>query len=530
VPAFGSNAFLGAINIVTRSPYSETASSLSVLGGSQGTRRVEGRFSTGLGSSQTRVSAGHDQNDGSDLFNDGARSNYLNISSSLTPTIADTLSFQAGASDGYADRGDLDRTYKPIVKREHRANYQYLRWDHLADLNNEFKLSAYHNYLDLSTPKATVADLVQFEGLSVAQAEALLPQNPDFRLDNEHGTAELYDIELQHTYQPPSYPASLLWGLGHRKEFSSSPVLMQDLGRVDEERWRLFGNLELQPADQLTANLGAMLETSSSSNAGARLSPRAALNYRLDEQSVIRTAYSRAYRMPSLLESNTRFTLYDPAGDILDIVTQPDPDIGPEQIRTWEIGYYRAFSTVRGHLDLRIFHEYIDDAIDTYRIPVADMDGRVSLRSNNSTWENSGAEVQLRLQPLSRFWFVLNYAYINTTDYCQDEGPADGGLECRKAPPTPLHTASALLNLRLPAHWDLSLAQYYVDEVRWGEGGHRDAYDRTDVRLAREWKLLGGQRLSGALVMQNALGNKYAEFYKYNEFDQRTYLQLKLEF
>ncbi|MFC6671301.1 TonB-dependent receptor plug domain-containing protein [Marinobacterium aestuariivivens] len=530
VPAYGSNAFLGAINIVTRSPYSESGATLKLLGGSHDTRRVEGRFGTSLGSSQTRVSVGHDQNDGSERFRDGARGQYLNLSSSLAPTIADTLSLQAGFTDGYAYRGDLDSTDKPIVKREHRSNYQYLRWDHLRDIDNEIRVSAYHNYLNLSTPTATVADLVQYEGLPAGLAAALLAQNPDFRLDNEHGRAELYDLELQHTYRLLPERASLLWGLGYRHETASSEVLLQDRGRIEEDRWRLFGNLELSPSESLTLNLGSMVETSTTSSSGARLSPRAALNFRPDRQSVFRVAYSQAYRMPSLLEENSQFTIFDPSGNVMDRVTIPNTELGPERIRTSEVGYYRAFTSLNGHFDARIFREEVEQVVDSYRIPAADIDSRIRQQYNGTAWQNDGLEFQLRLQPASRLWFLLNYAYVNTTDFIHDEGPADDGLVRARLPQTPLHTASALLNLSLPARWELSLAQYYVDEVQWDEGGFRDSYNRTDLRLGKSIALGPDHNLQGALIMQNFLGNEYSEFYEFNRFDRRTYLQLTLDF
>ncbi len=531
VPAYGSNAFLGAINIVTRTPYSETGSSLKVLGGSMDTRRVEGRFSTPLGSSQLRVTAGHDQNDGSNSFQDGARNQYFNLSSSLVPTFADTVLLQAGVTDGFADRADMDRSYKPVVQRDHQSNYQYLRWNHISDAANEFQLSAYHNDFQMSMPKATVADLVKYEGLPAGIAALLLQHNPEFRLDNEHGKAELYDIELQHTHQLIPDRATLLWGLGYRNESASSEVLLQDRGRIDEDRWRLFGNLELVPADAVTLNFGAMAESSSTSDSGVRLSPRAALNFRPDDHSVIRAAYSQAYRMPSLFEKNAQYSI--DLISVIDEIATPNPLLDPERIRTTEVGYFRAFSSMNGHFDLRLFVEDVEQAIGGYRVNRSDDDKYVELNANNTSWQNNGAEFQLRLQPVDRFWLLLNYSYTNTTDHVRDRGPAhDRGPQIDRSilSQTPLHTASMLLNYRLPQRWDLSVGQYYVDDVDWDEGGYRDSYNRTDLRLGKEWPLSSGQRLAGALVLQNFLGDEYSEFYQYNEFDQRTYLQLTLEF
>lgn len=543
VPAYGSNAFLGAINIVTRSPYSETGASVEVTGGSRDTRRIEGRFSTPIGGTQTRISAGHDQNDGSELFSDGARSNYLNISSSLTPTLGDTLAFQAGFSDGYAYRGDLDSTSKPIIKREHRSNYQYLRWDHLANPNNEIRLTTYHNYLDLKVPRPTIEDLVTYEGLLPDLAEALLARNPDFRLDSEHGTTELYDVELQHTHRLPELDSALVWGLGYRQEIGESAIVLQDRGRITEDRWRLFGNLELNPYRPVTLNIGAMLESSTTSESSPKFSPRVAVNYGLDDRSSFRLAYSNAYRMPSLLEKNAQHTVYFVDGSVLDYITAPNYDIGPEQISTWELGYYRAFSSRRGYFDLRLFHEKVEDAIHSYWVgiqePEYDPDsmGQIQLYENSTRWQNTGAEAQLKLQFTDSAWGLFNYSYTNTTDYVRDKGPDPdkGGTGEDHDPKSPLHTASLLLNFTLPRQWQLSIAQYYIDEVEWDEGnafraGERNGLDQTDIRLGKRIRLGSGSSLEAALIMQNVLGNEYVEFYQYNILDRRNYLQLTLNF
>ncbi|GGO86530.1 hypothetical protein GCM10011348_37560 [Marinobacterium nitratireducens] len=542
VPAYGSNAFLGAINIVTRSPYSETGASLQVTGGSQDTRRVEGRFSTPLGATQTRISAGYDRNDGSDLWHDGARSNYLNISSGLTPTLADTLLFEAGFSDGYADRGDLDRLDKPVVPRDHQANYQYLRWNHLLNLDNELQLSFYHNRLELTVPKPTAADLVRYEDIpSLELAEALLATNPDFRLDGEEGETDTYDIELQQTIGLPLLDSKLLWGMGYRYEQAESGTLLNGQGRISEERGRLFGNLELRPAERVTLNLGAMLENSSTSGSDAKASPRAAINYRLDDESSIRLAYSDAYRMPSLLDKNVQYTFYLPDGSVLDYDSAPNSEIGPEHIETWELGYYRAFSRLSGHVDLRLFHEKVDNGIASYWVamPQDPADGRVRLQDNTTRWRNSGAEAQLKLRFSNSVWALLNYSYTNTTDFVRDDGPEKGGINRDLDPQTPLHTASFLLNIDLPRQWQFSLAHYYVDEVEWEEGatlrtqensGESSEYNRTDLRVAKRLQLGSASTLEAALIMQNLLGNEYLDFYQYNIFDRRSYLQLTLTF
>jgi iron complex outermembrane receptor protein len=539
VPTQGSNAFMGSINIITRSPALLSGGYVSATAGSMDTRDLQFGHADRLNSWNYRLSGGHEENDGTDLYGDALKRNYLSFSGSYTPTLTDTLWIQAGVDRGHTYVGGADK-FEPFSKREHDANYQSIKYQHLYSDTGTVQLTAYHNYLDLETPAMSferVADYIGTQNPAIVNGFIAL-NSP--REDSEHGTTHSYDTELQLTDRIGSL--ELVGGLGYRYETAESDVLLQS-GKVTEKRWRLFSNLDWDFAPRWSLSSGFMYEDSSE-NSDA-LSYRHALIHRPDEQSSIRLGYSISERLPSLLERNGNNTIYAPAGVfgpdpvVYDLDKAANPDLGPERIKTYEIGYYRAFSDQQGHIDLRLFHERLTNVISTYYLPADELapppfpmtQGRVSTSMNNFGWENQGVEIQLQRQLGSQLSALLNYTYTNTrTDRWETNKDLMGEAMIFRDAITPEHTASIMLNWTPTSDLNLSLMHYYMDSVHWFEGGVRDSYQRTDLRAAHNWQLSGGTELEAAVTIQNAFGPTYEEFYQYNLFDRRAWLQLTLRY
>ncbi|MGD9861256.1 MAG: TonB-dependent receptor plug domain-containing protein, partial [Marinobacterium sp.] len=240
VPTQGSNAFMGSINIITRSPALLSGGYVSATGGSMDTRNLQFGHADQLSSWNYRLSGGHEENDGSDLYGDALKRNYLSFSGSYTPTLTDTLWIQAGVDRGHTYVGGADKL-EPFSKRDHDANYQSIKYQHLYSDTGTVQLTAYHNYLDLEAPAMSFERVGDFIGTdNPAIVNGFIALNSP-REDSEHGTAHSYDTELQLTDQIGSL--ELVGGLGYRYETAESDVLLQS-GKVTEERWRLFSNLD----------------------------------------------------------------------------------------------------------------------------------------------------------------------------------------------------------------------------------------------------------------------------------------------
>jgi len=545
VPTQGSNAFMGSINIITREPALQSGGYVSASAGSMDTRDLQLSHADQFSQWSYRLSGGHEENEGTDLYGDALERNYLSFSGSYTPTLTDTLWIQAGIDRGHTYVGQSDQLDEPFHKRDHDANYQSIKYQYLYSDTGTLQLRAYHNYLDLETPPVSFAtvEAMLADALGGPPPASLVNEFIELnapREDSEHGTTHSYDTELQLTDRVGSL--ELVGGLGYRYETAESDVLLQN-GQVSEERWRLFSNLDWDFAPRWSLSTGFMYEDSSEGSDA--LSYRHALIHRPDEQSSIRLGYSISERLPSLLERHGNYTVYAPAslagGTVqpYDRDKQANPDLGPERIKTYEIGYYRSFNDQHGYVDLRLFHERLKDVISGYYLPTTELAGsldpgwieRVGINSNAFGWESQGIEIQFQHQLTAQLSALLNYTYTNTlTDRWETNKDLAGETMVFQDAITPEHTASVMLNWTPTADLNLSLMHYYMDSVDWFEGGVRGSYHRTDLRVAHNWQLSAGSELEAALTIQNAFGPTYEEFYQYNLFDRRAWLQLTLRY
>lgn len=578
VPAQGSNAFFGSIDIITREPTASSGLNLGTLFGSQNTRNAHLSYADSNDLVSYRISASHEQNDGNAHYStfytgdwfaadgsdghwqDDLSRDYLNLSTTWTPDLTNSFWLQLGVDRGHKTTGALDLVDHHFDEREHDSLFLNGKYSRLYSDTGTLQLAAYHNRLELETPRATTAaaltllesvrnpdcpaligeDAETLDGYTCqlnivderpAIAQAFVDQS-SYHLVEEHGDTSTSDIELQLTDR--AGPVHFATGIGYRYLKASSEQLLQT-GGVNEERSRLFGTLtyELSPRWQLSS--GIMYEYSSENTEA--FSYRNALIFKPQRGTSFRLGYSNSERLPSLLErygnSTIYFPVYEPLNSTLtpeDIIIIGNPQLEEEQIHSWEIGFYQTLAAHNSYLELRLFHEQISNAISSYwYYESSEPDDRIRTTKNVASWRNEGAEAQLRYQLSPELWTLLTYSYINTINDEWAEGTGKGIFKMDPSM-TPLHTASWLVSWSVRPDLQLSFTQYYMDEVDWLEGGLREHYSRTDLRAAKQWQLDNGTELQAALIVQNAFDPAYSDFYEYNEFDRRTYLQLNLTF
>lgn len=545
VPTQGSNAFLGSINIVTQTALSEPYNSVKAMSGNRGEGRGELRHSLITDFGHLRISAGASSNDGGPIYNEGAENKYLNLSASSTLSLQDTLDIQLGFANGKTDIVDAGLLTHVASPRDHDANYQYLVWNHAASDENEFRLSFYHNYLDLNVDPIPANEWMarEFEvnlATATAYASAFGVSNAFFRPDSEHGTTEQYDIELQHTHYT-NESLRLISGLGYRFEQAKSDVLLDTNEWISEERGRAFANVQWNQTDQMIWNLGAMYEDGSIAN--GRLSPRLALNYLIDESTSMRAARTRAYRMPSLLERHNTYNLrQDDANgnNILEQQAIAAEGLKPGQIDTTELGFYKLVPEQNLHFDARLFYEKVTggirsefiavdpDLVNSDPVLAAVENGTRITKGNVEFYDASGVEFQVKYKPQHNTLLLLNYGHVEI-DGQYFKKPNDTFQLHHYAPKD---TVSFLVSHQFSNEWQASLAYYFMSTTRWFEGtsgnNERKAYHRADLQVKKRFQLSNNTDSELKLVIQNLFDERYQEFYSNNHFDRRAYVEFKL--
>lgn len=547
VPAYGSNALLGAINIVTQSPVETQENSVSVMSGANNTEEVLFRVGD-LSSSQLsfQLAGGYTHNDGSALYRDGLQNRHLNGTLTFTPNLYNTFDFHFSYADGYSEIGEGDKPDSQFVRREHQSSSQHLIWHHLIDEGNALKAAFYHNQHSMETPLLSAAEALALqEGVDLATAELFLALHPLFQplqgtyihQDNEHGDTDLYDLEVSQTLSltPTS---DLVWGLGYRFEEASSPTLLQNSGRLDEHHTRLFGNLQWKPTTDWTFNAGAMLEKSSLIDS-IRLSPRIAANFQWDEGLTLRGAFTHAHRLPSLLERHGNFSIKTSTGTNWDIIATAPESLDSEELNSFELGALQRWPNANAQLDIRLFYEEIAGGIDSHYTPLpsgTDIDDFSRSLENVANWRNHGADIALQWHYRPDSLLMLNYGYLDVTGVRNRGHRAIGASDDLDSlnDRSPAHTFSGLMSYRFNNEWNLSVSHFLMSRTAWLEGASlsnpRKTFQRTDMALSRQFPLSLTSTLTLSLSVQNLFDRRYSEFYQYNAFDRRVYLKARLAF
>ncbi len=522
VPAYGSNAFLGAINIITRQPMKDPGTRVRTVLGAERTAKVELSHGGSLGRNTVRLAAGFQTSDGFDGVDDDGRAKYFNFHSSYTPSLTDSIDLQLGYSRGEAGVGP---SFSRIFNREFDAGYQSLVWTRELERDGELRLQFYHHDYRINIEETRISELFGIAPPALSALgipDELIPRTP------EDGTTERYDLELQHQVRlGPEVRA--LWGAGVHLDQAQSEALLNSDQTIDETLWRLFGNLEWRPAERLSWNLGAMLEHNDL--VGTKVSPRLALNYQLHRRHSLRASYTLAYRTPSLLEAHRDSRVTHSNGTLLLWLRNSDPELRAEEVRTLELGYLGQIPELELEIDLKLFREQVDHGIgrvtNAHSEPV--LFGSLFERTtttNNSAWRAQGLETQLKIRPGERTWLALQYAYLDIDGQSRG-GDLDAG-DSSPSPFVPRHTLSLLASHGLGSGWDASLGLYRQSATRFVGGSDIEAYNRLDLRLARQFSR-GRTEGQAALLVQNLLED-YNEFQHRNLFDTRAFLTLSLHF
>ncbi len=550
-PAYGSNAFMGAINIVTQTPLQESGVHQRFTIGDRQTRESHTRYSSHIGKLNYRISANYQHNEGFPSINfgedagalkDGKESLGINFRGIYTPNITNTFDFHAGFNHNNMGWGDVDHPDE-YTRTDFESQFQSLKWNHEFNATDTLQLHFYHNKLEgenfvnqgLLSELLTEAvgfpigpnDVSPF--LQAAIDPSLNIDDQPFITGSLSTKSERYDLELEHHLQLTD-KLRTTWGAGVRYDSVNGESFF---GHDEDETLtsrRLFNHLEWRPSTHWTLNAGLMLEHNSLVNTIA--SGRLGINYHINNQHTIRLGYALGERSPSLIEAK-EFN-----ADIIDnqllvsAIRRSDDNLDEERLRSLEFGYLAMFPNQGLTVDLRLFREEVRDAFDVYQqsadigLPLFNPDENFSVRGNIAEWDMTGAELQVRYQPNNKTLIAGHYGYRNVDgEYIRSLDPTTyGGLNNRG----PRHTAGLLLNQKFTSNFDASMNFYHISDADWRDGNEVNQFVRVDAQLRFNFAIAS---TTGNIVLvgQN-LGEDYMEHGENNVFESRFYLKLTLDF
>ena len=525
--AYGSNAFIGAINIVTRKAYDNPSWRIGATAGSQDSAMTSLQYAEVGDKYDYRVSASYFHTDGFDRVNDESivRSGSFQGRYQFTPDIA--IDTQFGKSDGPLGRGGLGLSVDPVGSREVVEQYGNIRLTKSSSPGNEWYVQ-----LGLSSTE-------EDENINVGLLSDLLGIPPNQvpvvaqGLQDQNVSATIFDIstnqlelEFQQLLQFGSQYRAV-FGVGYRRDDSRS-ISGVTQNRLASETYRGSGNLEFKLSDSVLLNVGALYEDNDYSE--GKVSYRVGLNASVAKGHTLRLAMAEGWRLLYLGEQNLSSAIRLESGAIIDQVQLTPKYITPERLRSYELGYIGSWLKGRLSTEIKVYRERFEDEVEYifdagYPEPISFFNPGAILYVSGGSTVIDGIEsgVKWQVTDSTRAWF--SYAFSDVDQDCAAQAFRCGA----KNDSTPRHTASALVSHDFGQGWEASLGYYYLDDMSWIVwGDDLDSYDRIDMRVAKSFSF-NSTSLKLELIGQN-LGSDYREFNQNNVFETRTFVRATLQF
>lgn len=495
--AYGSNAFLGIINIVTKDATQVPGSHLSLQAGQQGMAGATYRYGGGKDDLRYRLTVSDQRRDRFDAQTEKTTTRHLDlrVDYQLSPRDEITTVFALSRGDWRQGQPADDSFIDPVRRLDIGAEHFQVRFRRALDAENEWSLQYYHtrNRKDDDFVTATPFGLVPVDFGHVQWRD---------------------DIEFQRITKA-SDRLRLVSGAEVRWEGVKAPGYFYDQGADTGTLYRVFGNAEWRPATDWIVNAGALAEHHYLS--GFDVSPRLAVNFLPAADHALRASITQAYRSPTFFEEDGDQRFLTVSGDLVRQVFAPTEGLEAERILSREIGYVGHIRPLKLHLDVRLFDDDIARMVGTLDIDPAP-DAKLFQSINEHSVDIRGADVQIRWTPRQWLDLIVSYARVNIE-------AADDDI----AASAPENNLSALGIFRLGRGWEASVARYKLGGMYWlGDGDVTQAYTRVDARLARRWKFQG-RPVEMALIGQNLDGEPYEEFRDDNLFDRRAYVSLMFD-
>lgn len=555
--SYGANALMAVVNILTRNPADSHGTRLKMTRGEDGINDFYASQGLGWDGGDLRLSLSGQQDDGFDQdqygrdYRDSRRLNRINLNVSQMLAPNQTLEWQLAAKEGSNQR---PYTYKPVFPFVTRAGDSAdvnakdyagsLRWS--IDINPEHSLyvqgSAQHFdrqqvwracdaalsfsqeltrlwQLDSNYAEQVARNITNPPGNSNPALQALRDQVKQ-QWDSQGGSQVVcgdvdqstretrYDLEIQDTLSLTDN-LRLLSGANFRYDKADSQTYFN--GTLDDQTWRLFGQLEWRADEHWILQGGAMFEDSRLS--GSSLTPRVAVNYLITPRHGLRAVYSEAVRSPDMFENNVNWsytvnnlTPYQPwmgNGEYF-VKTRGPGDLDQERMRSRELGYNGNFSDIDLSMDVKLFYDEITGMISE------PLRNNQYIASNANKASFRGTEAQVDWRPSLRDRLRLSYAYVDA--WASNRNDSQNSAR---------NSGSAGWMRDWGAGWSSALFYY-------GDANLNDyRFERIDLRVAKRLRIQG-TTLELAALWQQRLDDEPITLPQ-NRYDSRHRLSVSAE-
>lgn len=394
---YGSNAFTGVINIITKKPEDTKGVFLKESIGTHDYQRSMMRYGGSAGKLDYRASytysfdRGYGSDNGKDM-NDKARDHTFDWRSKYNFNDNSNLEFFLG------DREDRGRSVAVnAVSTNSQDNVRY-------------------NFQQLKYNTKVFGDQdIYFQLFRTEISE------------NRHGSAiylypikdsetRQYDFEMQHAFNWWKDAINTVWGANTRYNTgamylmdgtynNSRPVTGKSVG---DHIYRAFFNNDWKITDKWNFIFGVMMENNRFVETS--WSPRYTVMFAPTPNRSFRFSYARAFRTPTMLEDIQNFTV---SGPVPTVRTIGNADMKKEVVDAYELGYNTYLLENRLNLGLQTFYNKYEDLQDTFS---SGFPTTISTFDNGNKAQARGIEFNADYTPKDWVKLYSNFTFQKITD------------------------------------------------------------------------------------------------------------------
>ncbi|WP_335989822.1 TonB-dependent receptor plug domain-containing protein [Pseudoalteromonas sp. CH_XMU1449-3] len=485
---YGSNAFLGVMNIVT----SKERNTLQLVVGNNGRYGATGQFNTSL-SDDTALFASfsYDQKDGESYpqgVKDPLEALYLEAG-------VDYKKLQLRARYNETSLDEFLNLAGYSTQNQHTSDNTFVGVKYNWINNDKLKLDSSYSYTKHNISSAGLIaafdDIPDFLlGPAWQTTDSKFETELSYQFENQWQLAagieyaeakqveagvrtNYYDDESMLVIIDPAYYQQGIVTVTDFPEFASLKYTF--------ETYSAYGQLKIPYSDALTLFVGARYDDVK--DIDSKLSPRLAGVYVINPEHTVKLQYGESFRTPV---TNELFSNDD--------VTVGNPSLRSESVKTTELVWHYQTSELQANAVL--FYNELNDFINIE--PTQSNDALFTFTNSFNT-QNSGIELDATWQSSKEFSVTGTY-----TQYFED--PINASFK---------RFASLVSSYNLSDSWQVSLNLLWRDKVEVSSvtGAHfkQSAYSLLGGSL--KWQLNANSQLM--LKAENLLGKKY------NVFDPR---------
>jgi iron complex outermembrane receptor protein len=451
---YGSNAFLGVVNIIT----DKSLNDVEVAAGSFDGARAHVNYSYAGDELETALFVKYFQDGGEkyeDIYDtinqrlDDSRDPRKGFDLYLTAEykgLAFNLSHIRRRNEQFYEAGYFSDSFNEQSRENTYANLSYA-WNWLKRIDSVFRIGCRHSLRDVQLvgmPAGALTSISAPPGAEPLLVKAPVEElEPVIKLHNTVYITDSQDLQFGMEYRRPEV-TEITWSNNYDlRDLSNGDFPIRYYGELrrttpaGKERARsvfgLYGQYQFSPWESLTATAG--LRYDHYDDFGSTTNPRLALVYRPLEKTALKLLYGEAFRAPTFNET--------------DVMNNPyaigNPDLKPEKVKTYEFIWMQQFA--RANFAMGYF-----DAQMTDNVILVLTDGSASTYANSGKEVSRGFELEISAEPADNVLLRGTFThFIETPDNSFQES---GNM------------ASLVANYRLDK-WNFNLSGNWQDEKQF---------------------------------------------------------------